>query len=195
MLSVIVYDRHCTSLYQLQQRRNISKLGKAQVRITLVGLTPLGREFLQLFHEGMYIGKLLAADDRRRVRDPEYLSRMFGRSDRFGRPLLSLGGMQGSSDLILEKIDGRTVAFLRLQEGLLTYEETIHGFLSTLSRALSDAKYPLREHRYQSFARSLMLPAAVVADKAQADMKNGILTLTLPKAEEAKPKTISVKAK
>ena len=58
-----------------------------------------------------------------------------------------------------------------------------------------DAKYHLREHRYQSFARSLMLPAAVVADKAQADMKNGILTLTLPKAEEAKPKTISVKAK
>jgi len=58
-----------------------------------------------------------------------------------------------------------------------------------------DAKYHLREHRYQSFARSLTLPSAVVADKAKAEMKNGVLTLTLPKAEEAKPKTISVKAK
>ena len=58
-----------------------------------------------------------------------------------------------------------------------------------------EAKYHLREHRYQSFARSLTLPAMVVADKAKAEMKNGILILTLPKAEEAKPKTISVKAK
>lgn len=58
-----------------------------------------------------------------------------------------------------------------------------------------DAKYHLREHRHQSFARSLTLPAAVVADKAKADMKNGVLTLTLPKAEEAKPKTITVKPK
>jgi len=35
----------------------------------------------------------------------------------------------------------------------------------------------------------------VVADKAQADFDNGILTITLPKAEEVKPKTITVKAK
>ena len=58
-----------------------------------------------------------------------------------------------------------------------------------------EAKYHLREHRYQSVARSLTLPAMVVADKAKAEMNNGILTLTLPKAEEAKPKTITVKAK
>jgi HSP20 family protein len=57
------------------------------------------------------------------------------------------------------------------------------------------AKYHLREHRYQSFSRSLTLPTAVVADKANAEMKNGILTLTMPKAEESKPKVISVKAK
>lgn len=57
------------------------------------------------------------------------------------------------------------------------------------------AKYHLREHRYQSFSRSITLPAAVQADKANAEMKNGILTLTLPKAEEAKPKVISVKTK
>jgi HSP20 family protein len=35
----------------------------------------------------------------------------------------------------------------------------------------------------------------VVADKAKAEFENGILTITLPKAEEARPKTISIKAK
>ena len=35
----------------------------------------------------------------------------------------------------------------------------------------------------------------MVADKGKADFENGILTLTLPKAEELKPKTITVKAR
>jgi len=71
---------------------------------------------------------------------------------------------------------------------------TIRGEVMT-EEAEEGAKYHLREHRYQSFSRSLTLPSAVIADKANAEMKNGILTLTLPKAEESKPKVISVKAK
>jgi HSP20 family protein len=53
----------------------------------------------------------------------------------------------------------------------------------------------IREHRWGSFERSIALPTEVTADKAVADFENGILTITLPKAEEVKPKTISVKAK
>lgn len=53
----------------------------------------------------------------------------------------------------------------------------------------------LREHRWGSFERSIPLPTAVQADRANADFENGILTITLPKAEEVKPKTISVKAR
>ena len=53
----------------------------------------------------------------------------------------------------------------------------------------------IREHRWGSFERSVALPTEVTADKAVADFENGILTITLPKAEEVKPKTISVKAK
>ena len=45
------------------------------------------------------------------------------------------------------------------------------------------------------FERSVILPTEVVADKAKADFENGILTIAIPKAEEAKPKTISIKAK
>lgn len=55
--------------------------------------------------------------------------------------------------------------------------------------------YHIREQRWGSFERTLTLPTDVKADKAQADFENGILTVTLPKAEEVKPKTITVKAK
>ena len=57
------------------------------------------------------------------------------------------------------------------------------------------ANYIRRERRYGAFSRSLTLPSTVVADKATAEFENGMLTLTLPKAEEVKPKTIQVKAK
>lgn len=53
----------------------------------------------------------------------------------------------------------------------------------------------VREQRWGSFERSIALPTDVVSEKAQADFDNGILTITLPKAEKVKPKTITVKAK
>jgi HSP20 family protein len=53
----------------------------------------------------------------------------------------------------------------------------------------------IREQRFGSFERSVVLPTDVVADKAKADFENGILTITLPKAEEVKPKAISIKAR
>lgn len=71
---------------------------------------------------------------------------------------------------------------------------TIRGEVSA-EEAKEGVKYHLREHRYQSFSRSLTLPSAVISEKANAEMKNGILTLTLPKAEESQPKVITVKAK
>ena len=58
-----------------------------------------------------------------------------------------------------------------------------------------EATYHIREHRYGSFERSVMLPTSVQTDKAKADYENGILTLTLAKAESVKPKTITIKAK
>ncbi|HEY67840.1 MAG TPA: Hsp20/alpha crystallin family protein [Thermoflexia bacterium] len=60
---------------------------------------------------------------------------------------------------------------------------------------VKEENYIRRERRYGSFCRSLTLPVPVVADDAEAEFENGILTLTLPKAEEVRPKTIKVKAK
>jgi HSP20 family protein len=58
-----------------------------------------------------------------------------------------------------------------------------------------DKSWHIREHRWGSFERSVRLPTGVISDKAQADFQNGILTITLPKLEEVRPKTITVKAK
>ena len=55
--------------------------------------------------------------------------------------------------------------------------------------------YLYQERRYGSFSRSLVLPSGLQADKSEADLENGILTLTIPKTAEAKPKTIKIKAK
>jgi HSP20 family protein len=60
---------------------------------------------------------------------------------------------------------------------------------------VKDATYHLKERSYGSFSRSISLPAQVVADKAKAEFENGVLTLVLPKAEEVRPKSISVKVK
>ena len=58
-----------------------------------------------------------------------------------------------------------------------------------------DKSWHIREHHWGAFERSVRLPSDVVADKSKADFDNGILTITLPKSEEVKPKTITVKAK
>jgi HSP20 family protein len=55
--------------------------------------------------------------------------------------------------------------------------------------------YHIREQRWGAFERTIMLPTDVVADQARADFEDGILTIRLPKAEEVRPKTITVKAK
>lgn len=56
-------------------------------------------------------------------------------------------------------------------------------------------KYYRKEFRTRSFTRRVALPVKVEGGKAEAEYENGVLTLTLPKAEEAKPKSIKIKAK
>jgi len=56
-------------------------------------------------------------------------------------------------------------------------------------------EYLYQERRYGAFSRSVVLPGGMKSDKADATMEDGVLTLTIPKAEEIKPKAIKVKAK
>ncbi len=50
--------------------------------------------------------------------------------------------------------------------------------------------YTKREFSYQSFSRSFTLPQTADGDKITANYENGILKITIPKKEEAKPKPL-----
>ena len=52
----------------------------------------------------------------------------------------------------------------------------------------------VKERRYGHYSRRIRLPQPVDFDKAEAHYEDGILTLALPKAAEAQPKTIQVKS-
>jgi HSP20 family protein len=55
-------------------------------------------------------------------------------------------------------------------------------------------KYYCRERYAGSFNRSFRLPAGVESDKVDAQFKNGVLTVSIPKSEESKQKKIEVKS-
>ena len=58
---------------------------------------------------------------------------------------------------------------------------------------VSDDNYYYQECYWGSFSRSVILPVDVIADKSEASMKNGILTIRLPKADNTKTKKIQVR--
>jgi HSP20 family protein len=61
-------------------------------------------------------------------------------------------------------------------------------------REEKEKNYYLTERSYGSFQRSFMLPPDIDQSKISAEFSNGVLTVTMPKAAQAKPKTIEVKA-
>lgn len=58
---------------------------------------------------------------------------------------------------------------------------------------IKDEEYLLQERRYGSFCRTVTLSGSLKTDKAEATFGHGVLTLTIPKKEEAKPREIKVK--
>jgi HSP20 family protein len=59
-------------------------------------------------------------------------------------------------------------------------------------KEVKEKNYHRIERSYGSFQRSVSLPAGVQADKAKATYKDGVLHITVPKTEEAKPKQIKI---
>ena len=55
-------------------------------------------------------------------------------------------------------------------------------------------KYYFKELRQESFTKSVMLPVRIKAENTLAEVENGVLKVTMPKSEEAKPKKILVKS-
>ncbi|HXG42796.1 MAG TPA: Hsp20/alpha crystallin family protein [Dehalococcoidia bacterium] len=79
---------------------------------------------------------------------------------------------------------------ISVQDGLLT----VHA-QRRMEAEEEHRTYHWRELGYGSFRRSISLPAPVEADQAEAVYERGLLTITLPKAAEARPKTIQVRAR
>jgi len=55
-----------------------------------------------------------------------------------------------------------------------------------------ERNYIIREHRHGSFVRTVRLPDTVDTEHAQANFENGVLRLTLPRSEQAKPRRIAI---
>ena len=66
---------------------------------------------------------------------------------------------------------------------------------SKMEQEVEEHNYVRRERSYGAFCRSITLPGNVNVDETEAEFQNGILTLTVPKVEEAKRKSIRVKVK
>lgn len=56
------------------------------------------------------------------------------------------------------------------------------------------ARYHVREQRFGEFLRTVRFPTPIDAERIQASLANGILTVRVPKSEAAKPRRISVQA-
>ncbi len=130
----------------------------------------------------------------------EAMDRLF--DDAFTRPLSMVGNSWSVPAVDMYQTDNEIVVKAALP-GIKAEEVQINitGDVLTLkgevkqSEEVKEKAYHIHEQRWGAFERTIILPANVVADKAKADFENGILSITLPKAEEAKPKTITIKTK
>jgi HSP20 family protein len=107
-----------------------------------------------------------------------------------GMPALD---MSETDDMI--KIEAELPGFTADQIDIKVEGNVLH--LKGEQRADQDkheGEYHLRERKMVSFQRSLTLPVAVKAEKAEAHFENGVLTLKLPKDESSMPKRIKVVA-
>ncbi len=77
---------------------------------------------------------------------------------------------------------------IQLNNGILTID-------GEYKAGTEDGQHLMSEFPAGRFARSFELADAIVGDKIEATMADGVLTLQLPKAEEAKPRTIKIKVK
>jgi HSP20 family protein len=117
------------------------------------------------------------------------LSRLFSEpSTRPWTPAVDI--LENENELVLKadlpEVDPKNVG-IQIENGTLTlkgerkFEEQKNG-----------KGYHRIERSYGTFVRAFSLPDTVEADKVKADYKNGVLTVTLPKKEVAKPRTVNI---
>ena len=127
------------------------------------------------------------------------MDRLF--DDAFTRPL-SVSGVSAMVAIDMYQTDDEVIVKATLP-GLIAddVDITVTGETLTLRGEFKqeteekETSYHIREQRFGSFERSILLPTDVKADKASANFENGILTIAMPIAEEVKPRSITIKTK
>jgi HSP20 family protein len=118
--------------------------------------------------------------------------------DWFGNPNIAQAGTSVPAVNIKDTIDNYEVEMaapgmkkddfhVDLDNNLLTISAEVKSENSDKDK---DGRYSRMEFSYSSFSRSFTLPDTVEADKIAAKYKDGVLRITLPKKEEAKPKPV-----
>jgi len=125
----------------------------------------------------------------------ELFNRFFGEAE---SELFAGGGWCPALD-IAEKDDSIVVRVelpgLKAEDIELSVDRnmlTISGEKKDESEQAGENSYHV-ERRYGKFARTISLPSEVDTDRIEATQHDGLLTVTLPKSEAAKPKKITVK--
>jgi HSP20 family protein len=83
---------------------------------------------------------------------------------------------------------------LKPEEVEITMEGDTLTLRGEFPRPIDNVHYLIAERGWGRFSRTLQLNVPVDADKAEALFENGLLTLTLPKAEAVRPRVIPIKA-
>lgn len=104
-------------------------------------------------------------------------------------PLVDIYEREGNIELKAELpgVDSKDVD-VRVENNVLTLRGE-----RRIDKEVKRESYHRVERAYGSFSRSFTLPSMVDTEKIKAEFKEGVLHLTLPKKEEAKPRQISIK--
>jgi len=132
----------------------------------------------------------------------DVMDRLVGES--FFRPWPSLGMFPAGEGLAVDMYETNDAVVVEATVPGVKPEEIdvkVVGHVLTIKGERKEEKkeerptYVYRERSLGSFHRSVTLPTEVDVDKATAEFEHGVLTLTLPKSETVKPKSIKVRAR
>lgn len=133
--------------------------------------------------------------------NPAFASDVFGAFDRS----LGYGTANGSPLVDIRETDGAYVldmdlpgysendVSLSLKDRVLTISSVVQADKEEKAKVEEKAEYLIRERRETRFVRRFSLPRDIDAEKVEANFKNGVLTVTIPRQPESQPRQIMIK--
>ena len=127
------------------------------------------------------------------------MNRLF--DDFFGRPLIKTEWTEGVWTPTVDVSEDKDNVVIKAEMPGMKKDEvriSVQDNVITLKgekkqeKEEKEANYHRIERSYGSFCRSFQLPTSVKTDKIKANYKDGVLSVTLPKTEEVKPKEIPI---